>query len=208
MTPERWALLGDIAYAAVGSGAFPHLTPPDPDTPPESPAAFRARQRARLALLVADELGMSLTDALNRVRFTEAGITVAPATDSTFDESLRRAVGEAQKARPSEPTEPVASPALSVVMPRGYTPEGKRFGECSIGELAYFVEESEKKGGLDAERGAAWAALGLRLPDSTAFELGKLTRWILHKAHPERRKRFQDVLVVAEQRIEELGGAQ
>lgn len=212
---DRLAVLESVAESAATSGVFVHLVAPE--TPDAPPMTVRQR-RALMALIAADELGMSLIDALNRVRFTEQGLTFAPAVDTTFEEVLRAEVAsaqkeakkEAQKEAQKEAHDAPAALGLSTGeaaarIPADYTPSGKLLVECSVGELGYFVEESMKKGAVSGIRAVAWKVLSARIPSASALDLGKLTRWILNPKTPDRRVNFKDVLVAAEARLEELG---
>jgi hypothetical protein len=216
---ERLGVLRMVATQAVAAECFPALsnfTEAQLDT---------FRNRALMALIAADEQGMSLVDALNRATFTEQGLSFGPATAMSFDAALTATVARSQKddanaaaraATAARRDQPDAGAVARddadgrMVIPKGFMGEGQPFKDRVAGELAYFIEEARKKGGLVAEQACAWRCLNRRVPVADALELGKLARWIMAtgaSAHPERRSLFEDVLVVAEARIEELRSA-
>jgi hypothetical protein len=215
----RLEILQSLAVSAVAAECFPSLRIPA-DAVDRSAETQIAQRRAICALVAADELGMSIVDALNRARFGEDGLSFAPAVAGTFDDALReeiaqkererqRAIERQRRAKPDDAeTETLAASQQKLnenaLIPADYVPPGKRLGDCNAGELAYFIEESAKKNAVAGVRGAAWEVLGRRIPVADALELGKMTRWIVAPSHPERRKVFADVLVVAERRMEEI----
>lgn len=221
----RLAILESIAMSAVLSNVFPSIGRPGHwETAEGTPAQFipdtsidalnAANCRALMALIAADELGMSLIDALNRVRFDGAGdmagLSFAPATTSTFEQAIRTTIASAQKDAAKETAKETAKaslpPSADIVIPTGYPRAGDLIADLAAGELAYFVEEATGKG-VDDQRRAAWRQLSHRIPQADALELSKLTRWILNAKVPKRKEFFADVLTVAEARIKEIGGA-
>lgn len=201
---DRLGVLGQVAAAAVLGSAFPGLQPT---------SEHNVTNRAFLALIAADELGLSLIDALNRVRFTDQGLSFAPAVDATFEDVLRQNVTATQKAekkaRPPQEAPATISSLTNAetdeTIPKGFTPEGKRLVDCTVGELAYFIDEAQKKGAHLQTRTTAWKILSMTIPTASALDLGKLTRWILNPKFPNLRVYFADALVAAEARLEELG---
>lgn len=210
---ERLAMLRMLAGEVVAAQCFPAFKLASND---DSEADI-ARNRALMALVAADEMGSGLVDALNRARFDEHGLSFAPDPNKlTLEQHI---IGAQQYAVPADPLhglaesmakagEATAAVDAGLRIPKGYMSPEKPMGEASIGELAVFYEEATKKNEHNPERLAAWRVLAAKLPTQSALELGKLTRWILNKHHqPARREMFQDVLTVAEKRLEELGGA-
>jgi hypothetical protein len=80
-------------------------------------------------------------------------------------------------------------------------------GSFTVGELAYFIDTADQKGGHEREVRVAWTRLSEKLQTASALDLGKLQRWIVSPKYPHLREKFSDVLVVAEKRLAEMGGA-
>jgi hypothetical protein len=207
-----------IATTAVVADAFPALRLVMEEGQDVEVLHNRMNARAFMVLLSATEAGVPFVDALNRARFDEHGLTFAPDPNKlTLEQHI---IGAQQYAVPADPgvvtVERIADRQDTATypddagtrIPHNYMSPSKPMGEASIGELAVFYEEAYKKVAHPDERSAAWRVLAAKLPTQSALELGKLTRWILNKHHqPARREMFQDVLTVAEKRLEELGGA-
>lgn len=212
MTPpidrERLTTLRRLASEIVAANCFPSFL----GTVSTSGDAWVSQQsRAIMVLIAAEEMGVGLIDALNRARFDEHGLSFAP--DPSKVETRTDSAGYTSPVSPAPAVKAAVAATNKVydgamLIPAGYLAPSKPMGDASIGELAVFYEEARDKAAHLDERLVAWKILGERIPSQTAFELGKLTRWILNKAHqPLRRETFKDVLTIAEARIESLGGA-
>ena len=204
---DRLTVLEDVAMCAAVANVFQHLAP-DPASPTnyitwtENDRVWSVpSRRALLALIAADELGMSLIDALNRVRFTDGQLTFAPATTTTFDNAVRATVEASQK-----DSQKASKHVNAMVVPTGFPRQGEPFSALNAGELAYFIEEAKAKGGLEAPIATAYACLAERIPNADALELGKLQRWLANPNHRQRRTFFADVLTTVEGRLQEIGG--
>jgi hypothetical protein len=203
---ERLAVLRMLAGEVIAAECFPAFKLASND---DSEADI-ARNRALMALVAADEMGVPVIDALNRARFDERGLWFAASVFATPEvQVVQTSTLHTTPATPEIGTVKVTSgPGTAFAIPKGYMSPETLMADASIGELAVFIEEATKKDAHPQHRGAAWEVLADKLPTQTPLELGKLTRWIINKHHqPARREMFADVLVAAEARIEALGGA-